>query len=65
MTPFDTFNRPHAFARFFYSAVGPFSFMDTSRNRTPFACTYFTRVGNFTGHKLPCVVLAEDYEMVA
>ncbi len=42
-------------------ASGPFSFIEMSHAMCRFKSTAFWRVANFTGHRILCVVLAEDY----
>ncbi len=60
MTPFNT--RKNEYLRTFaHQAHGPFSFLDAANGRTLISCTAFFRVGNFTGHRLLCSVLAEDF----
>ena len=46
------------------TAIGPFSFIERSHTMRQFRATAFWRVANFTGHRILCVVLAEDYESV-
>ncbi len=61
VSPYNPF--PASLAAFAQKAVGPFSFIALIgewRHRE----TYFERRGNFTGHRLPCIVLAEDFSVL-